>query len=412
MTTAPHWRGVGVLSCAHVVDDFYQGAVPALLPFLAVAYGFSNSAIAGLALASTVFSAVAQPLLGWWSDRKSRVWMIWVGMCAAALGIAACGLLTDYALIWIALALSGLGVAAFHPEGARVARSLSGSGTLAMSVYALAGNVGYAVGAVLVALILAWAGLGSTVVLVIPAAVMAVVLIRSLPNSTRTAQRRSRSARLGANDWPAFLTLSTGVVIRSIVFSAITSFAALFLMERFGLQLDLAAIASSAFLGAGIVGTLLGGLLADRIGRLTSQRLGLVLSVPALAGIVFAPNPPIAFLCIVLLGVALYIPFPVMVTLGQDYLPRNVGIASGVTLGLAVSIGGLFSPIIGWIADLVGLQLALAGLIPLPLVAIVLIWRLKEPRPPGAEPVTEPQRVSGSCPPGVRPRERPHSPEA
>ena len=61
-------------------------------------------------------------------------------------------------------------------------------------------------------------------------------------------------------------------------------------------------------------------------------------------------------------------------TLGQKYLPNRVGFSSGVTLGVAVAIGGGAAPIIGKIGDLYGIWYSLASIAFLPVFfsAIVL----------------------------------------
>jgi FSR family fosmidomycin resistance protein-like MFS transporter len=94
----------------------------------------------------------------------------------------------------------------------------------------------------------------------------------------------------------------------------------------------------------------------------------------------------VAFAAAVIFGLALYLPFAVQVTLGQDYLPHRIGTASGVTLGLAISIGGLAAPVFGFLADSHGLRLALAALVLLPVISLALAFRLREPRsaPPAA----------------------------
>lgn len=48
-----------------------------------------------------------------------------------------------------------------------------------------------------------------------------------------------------------------------------------------------------------------------------------------------------------------------MVVLGQQSLPNHTGFASGVTLGLAVSVGAILCPILGIIADNYSLTMAL-----------------------------------------------------
>src|SRR5664280_1336737 len=110
------------MSASHVVDDIYQGCVPALLPFLVAERHYTYAAVSGLTLAATVLSSVAQPAIGPPAERRPRRWMIPLGMSTAGIGVALSGLSTSYVLTWLAFALSGLGIAAYHPEGARRAR--------------------------------------------------------------------------------------------------------------------------------------------------------------------------------------------------------------------------------------------------------------------------------------------------
>jgi len=207
------------MSASHVVDDIYQGCVPALLPFLVAERHCTYAAVSGLTLAATVLSSVAQPAFGWWTDRRPRRWMIPVGMSTAGIGVALSGLSTSYVLTWLAFALSGLGIAAFHPEGARAARQAAGNSTRAMSLFALGGNTGFAIGPLFATPVLLATGVRGTGLLVVPAAVMAVVLLTRLNRVLDGAGGRHRGARLptGADDWPLFLRLTAVVVVRSRV---------------------------------------------------------------------------------------------------------------------------------------------------------------------------------------------------
>jgi len=374
-------RGVALISTAHVADDFYQGVVPALLPFFVAERHYSYAAVAGLTLAATVLGSVAQPVFGWWTDRRSRRWMIPVGMLVAALGVALAGLSSSYALTWVLIALSGLGVAAFHPEAARAARQAAGDSNRAMSIFALGGNAGFAVGSLAATPVLLVAGLRGTWLLVLPAAVMAVVLLRTL-NAVldgRAGQRRTHSMPTGDDDWPAFLRLTAVVVVRSILFFGISSFLALYFIAHLGASQGLGGAALTVFLFAGAGGTSLGGWIADRSGRLVSIRIGFTVAVPGLLGLVLAPNLVSAFAFVVLTGIGTFMPFSVFVVLGQDYLPNRIGTASGVTVGLAVSIGGLFSPAFGWLADSTSLRFTLGSLIALPVLALALSGLMRDP---------------------------------
>lgn len=374
-------RGIALMSSAHVVDDLYQGAVPAILPFLVLERGYSYTAIAGLTLAATVLSSVAQPAFGWWTDRHPRPWLVAAGIGLAGGGIALAGIVSTYVATWIVIALSGLGIAAFHPEAARNARKAAGNSNQGMSLFALGGNAGFALGSLLTTPVLLWLGLGGTVVLAIPAFVMVWILVTCL---TRIIEQPSRTGSAnplpeGSDDWPAFLTLTAVVIMRSVMFFGVTSFIALYVIDRFGASKAVGGAALTTFLVAGAIGTYAGGWIGDRFGRLTSMRSGFLLAVPALAGLVLAPSTPVALVFAAVAGIAAYLPFSVMVMLGQDYLPTRIGTASGVTVGLAVSVGGLFSPLIGWIGDSLGLRAAIAVLIVIPVVALALAATLREP---------------------------------
>lgn len=376
-------RGVALMSTAHVVDDLYQGVVPALLPFLVAERRYTYAAVSGLTLAATVLSSVAQPAFGWWTDRRPRRWVIALGMTTAGAGVALSGVFSSYLLTWLALALSGLGVAAFHPEAARAARQAAGDSTRAMSVFALGGNVGYALGPLVATPVLLLTGVRGTPLLALPVLAMAAVLVARLGRVLDGPPGRPRAtvAPTGVDDWPAFAWLTGVVMVRSVLFFGVTSFLALYFIDDLGASQAEAGTALTVFLLAGAAGTLLGGWIADRGGKLLSIRLGLVLTLPALLGLVLAPDRPVAMAFVVLTGVAVFLPFSVFVVLGQDYLPQRIGTASGVTVGLAVSAGGLASPLLGLVADASTLRTALALLLALPILALLLTARLHDPVP-------------------------------
>ena len=373
-------RGIALISSAHVVDDAYQGVVPALLPFLVAERHYSYAAVSGLTLAATLLSSVAQPLFGWWTDRRPRRWMIPAGILTAATGVASVGLFSSYLLTWLVIALSGLGIAAFHPEAARAARRAAGNSNRAMSVFALGGNAGFALGSLITAPVLLLAGLRGTVLLIVPALVMVVILVTRLTTILdRPGQRRTATLPTGVDDWPAFLRLTSVVVVRAVLFFGLTSFLALYFIHELGASPGLGGASLTLFLVAGGIGTLLGGWVADRHGRLTSIRLGFVLTAPAMAGLVLSTSLPLVLVFVALTGIGTFMPFSVFVILSQDYLPNRIGTASGVTIGLAVSIGGLFSPLLGWLADSTSLRFTLSTLIALPILALLLSALMHEP---------------------------------
>lgn len=367
-------RALGLLSFSHLVDDMYQGAVPAILPFLTLERGYGYAAATGITLAATVISSVAQPVFGALADRGRLLWLTPIGLLVAGIGIGLSGIGESYAWTWCAVALSGLGVAAYHPAAASATRALAGPSAQSMSWFALGGNVGLALGPVLVTPVLLAFGLMGTPLLAIPAVLTAAVL---LGLRRRTGVARSARAVEGRDDWRSFGWLTGLVVIRSIVYFGVTSLLGLYVIARFGLSAGTASIMLTAFLGVGAVATILGGWIADRWGKLTAVRLGYTVCLPALALLVLAPSPWLVALAAMAAGIGVYLPFAVQTTLGQDYLPNRIGTASGVTLGLAVSAGGAFAPLLGWLADSHGPLWSLSVLAVLPGLALLISTRLR-----------------------------------
>ena len=378
---------LALLAATHAVDDLYQGAVPALLPFLAIERHYTYAGLTGLTLAGTFLSSAVQPAFGVLTDRRRLGWLIAAGLLVAGLGVGLSGLGDSYLITWLAICLSGVGVAAYHPEATRTARGVAGDSTQAMSWFSVGGNVGIALGPVLVTPVLLATGLRGTPLLALPAAATAVLLAVRRPwRRAHAAGRAARAARTQADrprgdDWRSFVRLTAVVTTRSIAYFGVASLLALFVIRRFHEPTAVGSAALTAFVAAGAVGSLTGGWLADRWRRLATIRLGYAGAIPALALLAAAPDVAVAFAATILLGLFLYLPFAVQVTLGQDYLPNRIGTASGVTLGLAISIGGLAAPLFGYLADRYGLAASLAVLAALPMLSLALAGRLREPRP-------------------------------
>src|SRR5215469_478088 len=177
---------MGVLSACHLFTDIAQGSIPALLPFLIAKQGISIAAASALVLAATISSSVIQPAFGYVSDRLSLPWLMPLGPALGGLGIACVGFAPNYALTFAAVLLSGLGVAAFHPEGSRFANYVSGERRASgMSLFSVGGNVGFALGPVVVTPLVIAFGLHGTAFLLIPTWLMAAVMVHELPRLKR-----------------------------------------------------------------------------------------------------------------------------------------------------------------------------------------------------------------------------------
>src|SRR5438067_6320656 len=179
-------RAMAALSAGHLFTDVSQGSIPALLPFLIARDHLNYAAASALVLAATISSSVIQPVFGHLSDRISLPWLMPVGPALGGLGVALAGWAPTYPLTFAAIVLSGIGVAAFHPEGSRFANYVSGARRASgMSLFSVGGNVGFALGPVLVTPLLVAFGLHGTAFVLIPTWLMAAVLIAELPRLAR-----------------------------------------------------------------------------------------------------------------------------------------------------------------------------------------------------------------------------------
>ncbi|WP_091106095.1 MFS transporter [Micromonospora citrea] len=377
------------LSAGHACVDFYQGAVTALVPFFVAERSYTYAAASGIVLAASLLSSLAQPLFGALTDRRALPWLLPVSTLLAGAGTAFAGVIASYATTLTLVAIAGIGVAAYHPESARLARRASRGSHTAMGWFSLGGNLGFACAPLLVALVMAGGGLGLTPVLIVPALVGAALCAPALRGADTGSAART-GARTGGADLRSFAVLTLTLICRSVVFIGLGTFISLYAQERTGGGASAGAIALFLLYLGGAAGTVVGGRLADRWDRVTVVRWSCLLTLPAVAGVVLVPGPAL-YLFVLLTSAGLYIPFSLQVTLGQDYLPNHVGTASGITLGLTISVGGLASPLIGALADATSLRTALAPLIVLPALAWLLVRLLAEPpAPPLAEPAPRP----------------------
>jgi FSR family fosmidomycin resistance protein-like MFS transporter len=378
-------RAMAVLSLGHLCVDLCQGALPALLPFLIAAHHWSYGQASALVLAATVSSSIVQPLFGHLSDGRSLPWLLPGGIALAAAGIALAGVAGSYGLTFAVVVLSGLGVAAYHPEASRFANYVAGEKrATAMSFFSVGGNAGFALGPVLVTPLALAFGLGGTPLVAVLPAVAAVLVARELGRlkgfRPAAATGDGRDAEAAEPDqWRPFALLSAAVAARSVVYFGLMTLVPLYFVNELDASKATANAALTVMLAAGAVGTLIGGRLADRFGRRVVLRTSMAVLTPLMV-VLLLGGVGVAIGALALIGAATIATFSVTVVMGQEYLPSRLGIASGVTLGLAIGFGGLGAAILGVLADATSLRTALEVVALLPLPALGLALMLPEGR--------------------------------
>jgi MFS transporter, FSR family, fosmidomycin resistance protein len=362
-------RAMAGLSAGHLFTDLNQGAVAALLPFLIADRGISLTAAGALLFAATVSSSIVQPLFGIFSDRKPVPALMPLGVLFAGCGMALVGLAPSYTLILLCVVLSGIGVAAFHPEAARFANYVSGSGRArGMSFFSVGGNAGFALGPALTTPLIIVFGLPGALFLAVPAVLMAAVLFHELPRmlgfKPEAVESKGETLADAPEHWGPFVRMIGVVTVRSFVYFGLVAFVASYYERVLGVSPAIGNSALTLMLFGGAAGTLTMGPLADRFGRRT------VLVASMFAG------PFLGMALLVLVGAATVGTFGITVVMGQEYLPGRIGLAAGITMGLSIGLGGVGAPLLGLVADNAGLSLTMLVVAVLPLPGLILALTL------------------------------------
>ncbi len=371
-------RGLIFLAVSHMFNDVSQGAVPALLPFLVTERGLTYVAASSLVLAATVLSSLIQPCLGYYSDRHPVPWLMPFGVLAGGVGIALVGIAPTYWLIVSSILVSGMGVAAFHPEGSRFANYVSGQKATGMSYFTVGGSIGFSLGPVMLTPLILYFGLPGTLFMIIPSVIVAMLLIRELPRLSAfrpPIQTNRLSASTEIAKWGPFFRLTAVIVLRTCAYFGLMTFVPLYYVRVIGTPISEANSALTLMMLSGAIGSGLGGYIGDRIGLKTLLVFSLFLVPPLLVGFILTEGL-LRLVCLGLLGMTIIGSSSSVVILGQGYLKSHIGVASGVTLGAAIGLGGLSVPIMGFVADHYGLTTTLWAMIAFPLSAIAFALTL------------------------------------
>ena len=373
---------IGLLALGHLVVDTNQGALPALLPFLKAAHGWSYAGVGAIVLIANIVSSIIQPVFGYLSDRTARRWLLPLGVTVSGLGLAATGLMPGYATVVVAIVAAGLGVAAFHPEAYKTTTSVAGDRkATAASWFSLGGNIGIALGPPLITLLVMTFGLSGSLGMLLPSVIVGGLLTSALPFlSAGTASKVRGSVAAAAPSMPGALALLVLVVsIRSWTQLGFTTFVPFYYVDYLKADPRMVGTLLFVFLGAGATGTLVAGPLADRFGARRILAAVFLLVVPLAVAFLLSTGL-LAFVLLGAVGFVLVSSFTIAVVLGQAYMPRHQGLASGLIAGFAFGAGGVGVTALGWVADHWGLPSALwiSAVIPLAGFAVALL--LPEPK--------------------------------
>jgi FSR family fosmidomycin resistance protein-like MFS transporter len=380
----PDMRLLGFLALGHMVIDINQGSLPVILPFLKDALRLSYAATGMIVLTGNITSSLIQPLFGYLADNTARRWLLPLSVLLSSVGLAFMGLAPSYAAVLALVMITGFGVAAYHPEGYRTATAVAGERkATGVSIFSTGGNIGIALGPPLLTALLTGFGLAGSLGLLVPGLLVAALLTVVLPrlSAPAPAAARVRANAAGARTMVGAMGLLILVVaIRSWTQLGFTTFMPFYWKDVLHGDPRLVGTLLAVFLGAGVIGTLVAGPVADRVGVRRYVVSVFLLATPLAVGFLFVSSGPLLFVLLALLGFVLVSTFTVSVVLGQAYLPKNPGMASGLIVGFAIGAGGLGASVLGWVADHWGLTAALGISASMPLAGFVAALFLPDPQ--------------------------------
>jgi FSR family fosmidomycin resistance protein-like MFS transporter len=367
-------REITQLTLAHMINDIYAPVLMALQPLLITTLGYTYFQAALLPVMHSLISSLLQPVFGRLADKKGLRVSVGISILLSGCGIAALGFVSDHYLVMLGfVAISALGHATFHPGALCKVDAIASGGSRGRltSFFVVGGNLGQALGPIIGGIVITAGGIPAVSWLIIPAIVGAVILfIRPIPD-THPAMAAQKSTE--KENWNPVILLFAGSTLRAWVTFGAMTFIPTFLVLA-GYPLLEATMLVSAMLVAGVAGQITGGILSDRVGRKPVVVITTFASIPAFTAILFTHG---IFLIISLLafGFLLWASFAVTIAMAHELVPTQIGLISGLFLGIAMGAGGVGVSVSGVIADHFGLWQTLA-MFPVILAAAAISFAL------------------------------------
>ncbi len=375
-------RTIAGLSAAHLVIDLYGPALPAIISLLVLRSGYSYLAAGLLVTVYNAVSSLVQPGIGWIHDRRGRQLPPSLSLLICGLFVALLGLAPGIGVMLLFCGIAALGHAAFHPVSLALTgrQSTDENRGRVISYFVLGGNLGFALGPLAAGAAIQTLGQEGILLMVFPAIAMSLALPLLVPARARPVQGEAAVTTtrppLMVPRVPVAI-LVTGASLRGMVIFGSLAFLPTFLAGR-GFDPLMGNILLTLSLLSGVAGQIVGGAVSDRSGRKETILVGTAATALFLEGFIILPSPWY-LVCLMLFGFSLWSSFSVTLAIAHELLPADLGLASGLLLGLAVGVGGLGVALIGWIGDGFGLVAAFQALLVILLLALPVFVMLPYP---------------------------------
>ncbi|WJN51057.1 MFS transporter [Pseudomonas asiatica] len=374
-------RIIGFCALAHLINDLIQSVLPAIYPMLKANYDLSFAQIGMITLTFQITASLLQPWVGFFTDRRPAPNLLPLGTLCTLVGIVMLAFVGSFPMILLASALVGIGSSTFHPETSRIARLASGGRFgLAQSTFQVGGNTGSALGPLLAAAIvipfgqshMAWFGLAALFFL-------GVTLMLRGWYKEHLNQAKARKAVQATHGISRGRVVAALIVLGLLVFSkyfymaSFTSYFTFYLIEKFDVSVASSQLHLFLFLGAVAAGTFFGGPIGDRIGRKAVIWFSILGVAPFTLVLPYADLFWTTVLSVVI-GFILASAFSAIVVYAQELVPGSVGMIAGIFFGLMFGFGGIGAALLGYVADLRGIEYVYELCSFLPLFGLLAVF--------------------------------------
>ena len=379
------------LSVAHLFNDTLQSVIAAIYPMLKHDLTISFAQIGLITLIYQLAGSVFQPLAGLYFDKCPSAWALPAGMAVTMFGLLGLAYASSFAGVLAMTALTGIGSSVFHPEASRLTSLASGGHRgLAQSLFQVGGNLGYALGPLLVAVLVAPYGRAHFAWFAVFALVAVAIMVpisrwykRSFLDAPATDEAKTVRAgmplSLRRTVW-AIAVLLVLIFSKYMYMAALTNYYTFYLIHKFGVTIGQSQILLFVFLAATAFGTMLGGPAGDRFGRKYVIWASILGTAPFSLAMPHVDSLVATVVLSFCAGLMLSSAFPAILVYAQELLPYRLGLVSGLFFGFAFGVAGIGAAVLGDLADSRGIDFIynLSGFMPLIGLAAWFLPNLKK----------------------------------
>ena len=375
-----------LLAMGHFFNDFYCNFLPILLPILIPKLGLSLTLSGALVMVMSLSANVLQPVFGYFMDKYNFNKIMPLIIPFGAVFICLTNWASNFIILAVLIGLSGLAVSTFHPMGAGLVSKVAPDGKIStcISIFVAGGSFGFALAPILLVYFMQMYSLDYLPILIIPAIILGVLMYSSGLSKARFVNEQVAKnmhfnlAQILQNKPLMLLNISMG--LRAWLFTALVTFLPLWAIEK-GCDNTLSGWILTIYLCGSVIGGLIGGALNDKIGYKKVILWALIFTLIPTMYFLFAQQIDILMYIASFVGGGLVMAAnPGAIVWGQDLLPDNPGMASGMMLGLSFGLGGFGTMLTGSLAESYGLTMALALTAILLVISIVLVYLTPEKR--------------------------------